>query len=266
MTRTEFRKQLFRLRTYIALALMAGIPTLLTIAFKFGSGPSNDRERSFFSLAKSSGLNVPLAALSAMSVFLIPIVVLMFAGSAVAEEANWGSLRYLLIRPVSRSRLLVSKLTVAATLGCVAILIVVVTGTLEGVAVFGWHPVTSPTAGVFQPGEALGRIALATAYVIWSMSGIVAFSFLLSTMTTSSMGAVSGAMGVAIVSQILEAIQPLQNLRSFLPTHYWHAWESLFVSPTNTDHLVRGVLLQAPYVVVFLGLAWWWFRRKDIMT
>jgi ABC-2 type transport system permease protein len=262
----EFQKQLFRLRTYIALGLMAGIPTLLTLAFKFGGHPGNDRERSFFSVATSSGLNVPLAALSAMSVFLIPIVVLIFAGSSVAEEANWGSLRYLLIRPVSRSRLLASKLTVAATLGVAAILIVVTVGTLEGIVAFGWHPVTSPTFGIFQPGDALGRIALATLYVIWSMSGIVAFGFLLSTMTTSSMGAVSGAMGVAIVSQILEAIQPLKNLRSFLPTHYWHAWESLFANPTNTDHLIRGVLLQAPYVIVLLGLAWWWFQRKDIMT
>ena len=266
MIRNEFQKQLIRLRTYVALGLMAAIPTLLTFAFKFGNHPGNDRERTFFSVATSSGLNVPLAALSAMSVFLIPIVVLVFAGSSVAEEANWGTLRYLLVRPVSRPRLLASKLLVAATLGCLAILIVVVVGTIEGVIAFGWHPVISPSLAVFQPGDSMGRIALATLYVVWSMSGIVAFAFLLSTMTTSSMGAVSGAMGVAVVSQILEAIQPLKNLRSGLPTHYWHAWETLFAHPANTGDLARGVLLQVPYVLVFLAIAWWSFRRKDILT
>ncbi len=266
MIETEFRKQLFRLRTYIVLALMAGIPTLLTLAFKFGSRPGRGGERDFFSLATNSGLNVPLAALSAMSVFLIPIVDLVFAGGSVAEESNWGTIRYLLVRPISRSRFLASKLTVAGVLGFAAILTAVFVGSVEGIAVFGWHPVLSPTLATFQPGDAVWRILLATAYVGWSMSGIVAFAFFLSTLTSSSMGAVSGAMGVAIVSQILEAITPLRNMRSVLPTHYWHAWESLFSNPVNTDNILRGVLLQVPFVMVFLTLAWWMFGRKDIIA
>jgi ABC-2 type transport system permease protein len=201
-----------------------------------------------------------------MSVFLIPIVVLIFAGTAVAEEASWGTLRYLLVRPVSRTRLLASKLLVAALLGLTAILLVTVAGLLEGVLAFGWHPVVTPSFATFGQGEAFGRLLLATLYVAWSMTGIVALGFLLSTLTTSSMGAVSGAMGVTIVSQILEAIQPLKNARSVLPTHYWRAWETLFASPTSTDHLVRGVLLQLPYITIFLVLAWWSFGRKDIVT
>ena len=32
------------------------------------------------------------------------------------------------------------------------------------------------------------------------------------------------------------------------------------------DHIVRGVLLQLPYIAVFLILAWWWFHRKDIVS
>jgi hypothetical protein len=34
----------------------------------------------------------------------------------------------------------------------------------------------------------------------------------------------------------------------------------------QTDHLVRGLLLQLPYVAIFLALAWWWFQRKDITS
>jgi ABC-2 type transport system permease protein len=80
------------------------------------------------------------------------------------------------------------------------------------------------------------------------------------------MAAVSGTIGLAVVSQILDAIQPLGNLRSVLPTHYWHSWENLFSNVDATDAMVRGVALQVPYVIVFLALAFWWFNRKDIVT
>src|SRR5436305_1097346 len=99
------------MRTYIALGLMVVIPTLMTLAIKLGGRPRERGDLDFFALARHSGLNMPLAALlSPLSFLLLPIVVLLFAGSAVGEEANWGSLRYLLIRPVSRSRLLTAKL------------------------------------------------------------------------------------------------------------------------------------------------------------
>ena len=33
-----------------------------------------------------------------------------------------------------------------------------------------------------------------------------------------------------------------------------------------TGNLIRGVFVQLPYVVVFLGIAWWWFNRKDVLS
>ncbi len=267
MTRVEFSKQIFRLRTYLALGLMALIPTIMTVAFKVTGGPNNPRDRDLFALATRSGLNLPLAALAAMSSFLLPIVVLIFAASTVSEESSWGTVRYLLVRPVTRSRLLASKLTVSATMAVMAAILITLTGTIEGVIAFGWHPVLN-FSGLsilsFAPGDALLRIIGGTFYVAWQMSGLLAFGFMLSTMTDAALGGIAAGMGFIIVSSILDAIPPIGRLRTLLPTHYLHAWETLFAQPVNTDHIVRGILLQVPYVFVFLGLAWWWFHRKDI--
>jgi hypothetical protein len=30
--------------------------------------------------------------------------------------------------------------------------------------------------------------------------------------------------------------------------------------------MVKGTLHQLPYVAGFLVLAWWWFRRKDVLS
>lgn len=266
MTAVEFRKQLIRVRTYVGLGLMILIPTILTLVFKFGNGPGRRNDNDLFALARHSGLNMPLAALSAMSTFLLPVVVLLFAGSAVSEESSWGSLRYLLVRPVSRSRLLASKLLVALVVALIATILITVTATLEGVLAFGWHPVITTSLTTISPGTALERLALSTLYVAWCLTGVISLSFMISTMGDAVMGAVAGGFGLTIVSEIMNAITPLGRIRSFLPTHYWHAWEALFTRSASSGDMVRGVLLQIPYVVVFLALAWWWFNRKDVLT
>ncbi len=264
MIRVEMRKQTLRTRTYIALGLMAGIPVLMTLAIEFGNRPRNDKD--FFALASHSGINMPLAALTAATSFLLVIVSAMFAGSAIAEEAGWGSLRYLLVRPVSRSRVLGSKLAIASLMAVIATVLVPLSGLIAGTIAFGWHPVVTPDGGVFSQGSAISKLALSTVYVAWSMSGIVALAFMISAVSDSSMGAVAGAVGLSIVSQILDAISSLGSLRTLFITHYWHAWEGLFANPVTSSDMLKGALAQIPYVVVFLAVAWWWFHRRDILS
>ncbi len=266
MTLVEFRKQLIRVRTYVSLGLMILIPTILTLVLKFGSGRGRHDGNGLFELARHSGLNMPLAALSAMSTFLLPVVVLLFAGAAVSEESSWGSLRYLLVRPVSRSRLLASKLFVVLVVALIATILISTTATLEGLLIFGWHPVITTSLTTIAPSTALGRLALSTVYVAWSLTGVLALSFMISVMGDAVMGAVAGGFGLTVISEIMNAITPLGRIRSFLPTHYWHAWEGLFARSASSGDMLRGFLLQIPYVVVFLALAWWWFNRKDVLT
>jgi ABC-2 type transport system permease protein len=119
---------------------------------------------------------------------------------------------------------------------------------------------------VFSQGAAIGKLAIATVYVAWCMSGVVALSFMISTITDTSLGAVAGAVGLTIISTILDAISSLGSVRGWLITHYWHAWEGMFANPSTTSDMVNGLLLQLPYVVVFLAFAWWWFHRRDILS
>jgi ABC-2 type transport system permease protein len=266
MIRVELRKQTFRMRTYLSLGLMALIPVVMTLAIEFGRRPHNPNEETFFAVATHSGLSIPLAALSAISTFLLVVVIALFAGGAISEESNWGSLRYLLVRPVSRGRVLVAKLLVACFYAFIATWVIVISGLIAGVIFFGWHPLVTPDFQVFSEGETLWKMSVATLYVAFSMSGVIALAFMISTMTDTSLGAVAGAVGLVIVSEILNAISTLGTVRGFLITHHWHAWEGMFFGRGETSDMLDGILLQIPYVVVFLGLAWWWFHRRDILT
>jgi len=264
--RVELTKQLHRTRTWVALGALTVIPIIATIANKLnpreGGGPVNGGIQRF---ARSGGLNDALTALFFMSPFFLVVVASVFAGDTVAGEANWGTLRYLLLRPVRRPRLLASKLAVAALMALVATLVIVVTGLVAGTIAFGWHPVR---AGFFEISAGRGslRLALATAYVAWGLAGVVSFAFLLSTLTDVPAGAFGGAIGLAIASQILDSFDSIGAIRNGLLTHYWQAWTQLFVPGGSTADMWRGALLQVSYALVFCALALWRFQRKDILS
>ena len=168
--RTELVKQLRRPRTWVALGIAVLIPAIATIALKANPPSPQGGEGGLFVLAPNSGLIVPVAALRFMSRFLLVLIVALFAGDAVAAEASWGSLRYLLVRPVARPRLLGAKLGVSALFALAATVLITLTGLVAGGLAFGWHGVNVPFVGISQSaGQLLWNVVLATFYVAWSM-------------------------------------------------------------------------------------------------
>jgi len=227
---------------------MVGLPILMAVAFKLG-GPGEGRPGEgvdFFRFATRSGVNFAVVALLAMSNFFLVVVVTLFAGETLSGEATWGSLRYLLVRPVKRGKLLASKFLVAILLAVSATILVSASGLAIGSTLFGWRGLSTPL-GSFTAWAATGKLAIATAYVAWSMLGVVAIAFFISTTTDAVIGPVGGAVCLAVVSEILDQISALGQVRHWLPTHYWPSWTGLFSKPIDTHDMVSGVLLQVRF-------------------
>jgi ABC-2 type transport system permease protein len=278
LVRTEFTKATRRMRTLVIALLLIGLPTLISVAVRSHGevrrGP--EREGLFF-LATQSGLLVPAAVLSVTSAFLLIVIASMFAGDSVAGDAASGNLRYLLMRPVSRVRLLFAKAFVAGVLIWAATVLVAVAALVAGVVLFGSHPVQVPGVGnllggsfangfELTTGELLGRSAVATAYVAFGFTALLAFGTLFSTVTDSPAGAIGATAGVYIVSEILDGISQLGRIRTVLPTHYGDAWRTLFLENRYSHDMLTGIGMQVLYLVVVGGVAAFWFRTKDIRS
>ena len=124
-----------------------------------------------------------------------------------------------------------------------------------------------PLLGVSQSvSSLLGNLGLSVLLAAWGIAGVAAFGFMLSTMTDNSAGAIFGAVGLYIVTSILGAIDSLGAIRYGFPTFYSGAWAELFRGSDFGGDMVRNALVQIPYVLVFVGIAFWWFRRKDITS
>lgn len=265
MMRVEAYRQLRRVRTWLAFGALAALPTIVAIANRLDRVRGESGVSPLYGFATASGINHALASLLFMSPFFLVVVVASFAGESVAGEANWGTLRALLTRPVTRVRLLATKLAVASALALAATAAVVAAGLASGTLAFGWHDIRV-FAFTIPGSEGLARLLLAMVYVWWTTLAIVAFAFFLSTLTDAPAGAIGGAIGLAVASQIMDGIRSLRVIHPVLPTHYWSAWTSLFVPFQTTDDMRRGVVLAALWITVFVALAFWHFRRKDILS
>jgi ABC-2 type transport system permease protein len=268
---TELRRQASRPRTRITLGLMVALPLILLAAFEFGGdGDDDDNGRGVFSslvdVATAGGINFALFALVVSSSFLLVVVFALFFGDTIASEASWGSLRYLLAIPVPRARLLGVKLVVALANAALAMTLLVGTALVAGGLRYGWSPLRSTIADEIAQGAALGRLAAVAGYIAVTLLTVAALAFLLSVSTDAPLGAVGGAVVLQILSSILDQIEALGSLRNYLPTHYADAWIGLLSTPVQLDSVVRGVISALVYAVLFFGLAFWRFTRKDILS
>jgi ABC-2 type transport system permease protein len=263
----ELSKLLRRPRTWVSIGLLVLLPTLVAVflavsevAPRPGTGPA------FLSAVLSNGALYPAAALAIVLPLFLPVAVAVIAGDAVAGEAQSGTLRYLLIRPVGRTRLLVAKLISVVAYTMLAVVIVAVVSYVVGTQLFGSAPLPSTSGTTLSTGDATLRTVLAVLYVGWSMLGVAAVALFLSTMTDSPLAAALGAIALLVTSGVLVGLDAASSVRPYLPTRYWLAFVDLFRDPVLYRDLVRGTLLQGVYVLAFLSAAWANLMTKDITS
>ncbi|MBA8792633.1 ABC-2 type transport system permease protein [Friedmanniella endophytica] len=270
LLQVELIKLFRRPRTWVIIAMLLALPTLVAVLLAItGIAPGPGEGPPFLSAVLSDGTLFPLAALGVVLPLFLPIAVAVLGGDAIAGEAQAGTLRYLLIRPVGRAQLLVAKLVTVVVFVVVAVAVVAAVTALEGRLLLGQAP---PGAGVIglsgqslDPQELAWRTALALAYVVVCMLGVAAVAVFFSTVTGSSVGAALATIGVLIASTVLLGLDAAAALHPYLPTRYWLAFVDLFREPILWRDVVRGFQVQLGYLVVFGLAAWASFGTKDVV-
>lgn len=265
MIRVELLKLLRRPRTWWTVGLLAALPTLVAVLLAVtGRAPRPGEQPVLLSTVLNNGRLFPAAALAIVLPLFLPVSVAVVAGDSIAGEASGGTLRYLLVRPVGRTRLLVAKLVAVIAYIALAVTVVAGVGYVVGVNLFGNAPIAGLGGQSLSTTQQTVRVLLAVLYVGWSMLGVAAVALFLSTVTDSPLQAALGALAVLVTSTVLVGLDAAQALQPYLPTRYWLAFVDLFREPVLWRDLIRGTLLQAVYTGVMLLAAWANFSTKDI--
>ena len=281
MIRVELVKLVRRPRSWVSIGLLCGLPVLVAVFVAVthlapppGQGPA------LLSAVLSSGSLYPAAALAIVLPIFLPVAVAVVAGDSIAGEAGSGTLRYLLARPVGRTRLLAAKLVTLIVYTLAAVVLVAVTAYVTGILLFGSQPVAATPGGLttsniaatslsgtgLSPAEIALRTVGAVSFIAVSMLGVGAIALFLSTVTDSALGAALGALAALITSEVLVTLSAASAVNPYLPTRYWLAWIDFFRDPIVWRNIERGYAVQGVYVLVFLGAAWAHFATKDITS
>ncbi|MFC7343297.1 ABC transporter permease [Saccharopolyspora griseoalba] len=263
--RVELARQLRRRRSWLTLGFLLLLPLLLVGAFELGDDGSGGG-RSYADIATSSGLNFAVFTLYASTSFLLVVVVALFFGDTVASEAAWSSLKYLLAAPVPRLRLLRQKTKVAALLSVFALMLVTGVALAAGIVWFGTGSLVSPTGESLSFPRGLVMVVAAAVYLAVHLSWVAGLALWLSVSTDAPLGAVGGAVLVSILSQILDQIGALGDLRAYLPTHFATSYADLFARDIDWSGMANGCFSALAYATAFAALTAWRFRRKDITS
>jgi len=275
----ELAKLFRRPRMYVIVGLLCLLPFIVAIFLATTRiPPPPGQGGAFLSAVLANGALYPAAAMALVLPVFLPVAVAVLAGDSIAGEATTGTLRYLLIRPVGRTRLLVAKLISMIAFVLFAIAMVVVTSYLTGVLMLGTGAantggvvllppdVTSLSGDVISPAEFGLRILGTIGYITLSMLGVAAIALFLSTLADSALGAAMGALAVLVTSQVLVTLDAAEGVKPYLPTRYWLAWIDFFREPILWRDIERGAALQLVYVAVLLGAAWANFKTRDVTS
>lgn len=271
--RLEMYRQIKRKRTFFSYLFVVSLPVIVALAVKYGTSGNSSGPTRFGSgtadligLATKGAANFTTTMFYFATPFLLIAVISIFNGDTVASEASWSTLRYLLAAPVPRTRLLIQKLKVSLTLSLLSVVVLITTSWIVGALAFGFKPMQTPLGATFTNAIAIQRIVIIGVYLAMVLLSVAGLAFYLSVSTDVPLGAVGGAIGIIILSNILDAISGLGAIRNWLPTHYSFSWFDALSSSIDWSQMIRGASYSVILCAIFTALAVIKFNKKDITS
>jgi ABC-2 type transport system permease protein len=267
--RREWIKLLFQRRSYLIWGGAFAIPFLISLAlYLAGSGnPHAEGDGpQFIQQITQNGMFVTLASLSALLPFLLPMAAAMVAGYMIAGEAELGTLRIVLLRPVRRGSFLLAKWTMCLVYLAVGFGLMFAGGLLFGGLFFGLHPMVTLSGSTVGVWHGLGLILLSCGYGLAARSCIVSLSLLLSTLTDSSLTALIGTIVIYIVITVLIQFSYFDWLRPWVFPQYLLEFSNFFRDPIYWQPILKGLGVFAAWSFGLTLMAYLLFRRKDVLS
>lgn len=288
LLRIELYKIFKRPRTYIAFAVIAAIILLLQIALKLDGAEyvgimMSGMNESFDAPASEvlNGYSVCFIILNLLLVH-VPILVALIAGDMISGEANMGTLRLLVAKPVSRTQLMLVKFAAAALYTFLLLVWVALLALGVSVLLFGTNQlfvVRSGEVNIIAAGDVLWRYIASFAFATIGLITVAALSFMLSAFADNSIGPIVATVCVLIVLTILGQVQiPFYDtIQPWLFTTHMLGWKGFFYvkgvegvtvegSIENLPAILKSGLILLGYSALFLLVAGWYFNRKNILS
>ncbi|MBK6643973.1 MAG: ABC transporter permease subunit [Bacteroidetes bacterium] len=275
LIRIELYKIFSRIRTYIGFIAIGLLVPLIQVAL-FIDGETyiefslqNLKEAFDFQGNLLNGYLACYIILATLYVH-IPFLITLVTGDLLADEAADGTFRILLTRPVSRTKLLFAKFISGLIYTAALIFWMALISLLLGIAIMGTGDliVIKNTVYIFAEDDVLWRLLAAFGFGLIAMWCVAALSFMFSSFADNSIGPIILTMTVIISFIVISAIDLslFRVVKPFLFTNYMGSWKLFFETPVNYNKIMLSAGALVAHIILFFGIAWYNFKKKDILT
>src|SRR3954453_2281879 len=284
----ELYKIFHRPRTYIAFTAITALIAVIQLGLKVDGEAYVDFIMSGLKDTfdfEGKILNGYLVCYVILQLLLIhvPLLISLIAADIISGEANMGTLRLLLTKPVSKTEFMLAKFFAASIYTFVLLLWIAIFALAVSIFLFGTDDlIIQKTSYVVQisQNDVFWRYIGAFCFAFLSMLTVTAVGFFLSIFAENSIGPIVATMSIIIVFTILSTMDiPVFNaIKPYLFTTHMIGWKGFFDVKVNSDNeaVVGSVqnmdkVLKAAGVLVlhitgFLIASVIVFRKKDILS
>jgi ABC-2 type transport system permease protein len=271
----ELYKIIKRPRTYIGFAVIAVIvaifnlgmyyegDTIVTMALEALAG-------SFSFSGEIINGNLTTYILLNSLLIHIPILVALVSGDIIAGEFSSGTIRLMLLKPISRFKIYLSKFIAAQLYTTALVLFFVSLSYLVGIMLFGTGDLIVLRRGisVFNEGDVAWRIGLASLMGLLSMSVVSALAFMFSAFAKNSIGPIVGSVAVIIGLNIITTIgfKTLKPIIPFFFNVHFVKWQYFFDYQLDYNSINIAVANQLSFIFIFFIIGYVKFKNQDILN
>jgi ABC-2 type transport system permease protein len=283
-----------RPRTYISFIAISAIVGIFQFAFKAdGQSYMNlilQSVQDSFELDKSKAINGYFMCYIILNTLLIqvPILVALVAGDAISGEANMGTLRLLLTKPISRTQIILVKFAASVVYTIGLLIWMAVMALFLSLLIFGADDmlifrVKGDESQILQitKDDIMWRYFAAFGYAAVALTVIAALALLLSVFAENSIGPIIATVCIVIVCTVISNINvPIidNNVKPWLFTSYLVGWKGFFYIGTTEEGVpIKGSIENWPairnslnillaHIVILLGATMYIFKKKDILS
>ncbi|MEY3921060.1 MAG: hypothetical protein RL634_821, partial [Bacteroidota bacterium] len=218
----------------------------------------------------------------------IPILVALIAGDAISGEANMGTLRLVLTKPISRQELLLAKFYASIIYTIILLLWMAILSLGLSLIIFGSGDmlifrVSGEVSQIMQitSDDILWRYIAAFAYAALALTVIVSVAILLSLFAENSIGPIITTICIVLVFTIVSNMNvPLidKHIKPYLFTSYLVGWKGFFYIATtaegvpirgsieNMNSIVKSIIILVGHIGGLFMLSTYLFNKKDILS
>ncbi len=284
----ELYKIFKRPRTYIAF----GVITALILVVQLGLKVDGDSYFDFLLSGVKQSLDFEGNILNGYAVCYVilqlllvhvPLLISLIAADMISGEANMGTLRFLLTKPISRTEFMLAKFFASCVYTFAILTWVAILALGLSVAIFGTDDFILPKSNYIVQlveHDIFWRYIGAFGFAFLAMLTVTALGFFLTIFAENSIGPIVTTMGVIIFFTILSTMSiPLyQKIQPYLFTTHMVSWKEFFDEKVNENNeaiigsiqnpqkLINSAIVLVVHIVVFVGAAIAIFKKKDVLS